>query len=64
MRPVGRGAIAAPSRRMAGLDPLTPVPNRIGLKSYIRLSLRPEEAERFWKIEPAVDAAIVVSFAG
>ena len=46
------------------LGSLTPVPNRIGLKSYIRLSLRPEEAERFWKIEPAVGAAIVVSFAG
>ena len=32
------GAIAAPSRAMAGVGSLTPVPKRIGLKSYIRLS--------------------------
>jgi len=35
---VGRGAIAAPSPEMAGVGSLTPVPKRIGLKSYIRHS--------------------------
>jgi hypothetical protein len=38
MLPVGRGAIVAPLRVMVGGGLLTPVPKRIGLKSYIRRS--------------------------
>ena len=36
--PVGHGVIAAPLHRTAGVGSLTPVPKRIGLKSYIRRS--------------------------